>query len=1251
MNTLPKVTSEQLEAFIGSPERAVDLVRDLLWAEASRQGLNPLNVSVSEKIYAKDGGVDGTSINIKPKREGLLFKGITYYQIKSGRKFDPCNEKCLRKELLNKSDLKPGLKNMVEDKGTYVLIWFGGAFIGNQDHQCTNLIKAIFSEKGATGVSSVALDRTKLAKCCDQHSVIQAEYFNNLAQRYLTLEQWLGRYKKPKSKTENPEQISLKKLGEEASYLRKSVLKTPYRSVQILSKETNQMESAHMIYQALNSDGLKQKTICVDAANLQPPLSSTLEGRDDLNQILVIDNCKKEYHPGLLAVLGQRSKRLGMIVLSVDSTIISDDRFNLIGEQPTVTVQSMERSVSKQPTDRVVHVSKTESVKVPEQKTINLPRKTKAIYESIRESEGHAFLSAARRFLRFVALFSKVGSETNVNPDLSFVAKKLGYSQPDKQLELAEIIHILRNRKLIDGQYYLKIADQKHRLFLIQEWWTIYGSTIDFKSLLEDIYSVSEHLAQRLLDSLPYITATDNGKRLAQALLGESGFFTTGQMLKEGFGSQLFGKLAEADPETALTRLKRTIGTWTRNELLEFTTGRREVIWALEKIVIWRDLFVDGAQLLLALGESENEDYGNNASGVFAGLFSPGYGAVAPTEASPHERFTVLKEALESKSKEKRQLALDACDVALETMHFTRMVGAENQGLRKKPELWTPKTYGEIFDAYRSVWKLLESKLGSLVPDEQSKVVTILLGRIRGLVRIQSIADMVFDTIKNLATKPHVDKKQVLSEIISLLYYDKDDMPPKICKQWEGLRDQIIGTGFHSRMERFVGMALIQDQYDDKGTQPAQTKQQIKKLAKEALRTKGALDKELFWLVTEEAKNGFLFGYELGKQDKKQVLLSGILKAQKKVHENASLYFLGGYLKALCESSRSSWDNRLDALAKDKKTAVWIPELTWRSGLSDKSVLRILELAEKGYIGVDHFHIFGYGDVIKRLSEKVFALWINYLIDSKKASGALITLNLYNYYYIFQKHDKKLPKDLTLKVLLNSVLLKPIPRNVRDQMAEHNWTEIGKKYVKLFPKDILGLGKEMLTHFNEDDTIFDGLHSQTQKVLNDITSLYPEEIWKEVANYLGPPIDARAYHLKEWLRGGSFFDYKEGAISSLPPSNIWRWVDENIEKRAWYLATFVPKILFRDKKRMCWAREVLVRYGDREGVKRNLIANFSTEGWSGPESQHLEGKKKKLLKYETGETNNNVLRWIDEYVEILDQRIKQARIEEEGRDF
>lgn len=723
--------------------------------------------------------------------------------------------------------------------------------------------------------------------------------------------------------------------------------------------------------------------------------------------------------------------------------------------------------------------------------------------------------------------------------------------------------------------------------------------------------------------------------------------------LKTKRGASFFLALTEADPEAALKCLKRTVGSWNKEELLQFTDGRREVVWALQKIAVWRDLFTDAARLLLALGEAENETYTNNASGVFAELFSTGLGPVAVTEASPQERFPILKEALESNSKERRKLALRACDQALETGPFVRMSGAEYQGLRKEPQLWMPKTYGEIFEAYRQVWQLLCERLDSLQNDEQQQTVNILLQHVRGIGRIQSLADMVIDTVRGLAQKPYVNKKNVLTTVVQILHYDGKDLPLQTRQQWERLKEELTGGDFSSLMKRYVGMDLVEDKFDEKGNQVDQSQPQIEQLAKQAVKNNDLLQPELGWLVTREAQNGYRFGYELGKNDEDFSLLLTLLESQRKASKDQSGYFLGGYLRALFERNQERWERELDLLMGDKKLNVSLPELTWRSGISNRAALRVLELAEKGVIDAEHFGIFRYGNVIKNLSEDIFKKLIEFLLSSSNTSAISIALCLHDDYYLRGERKNTLPEELTLKLLTHQALFQKPGTGQCDPMDDYHWKEIGIKYVRLYPDKSLTLADKMLEHFGEKGTIFDRFSSQTIAALNEIIQRYPNEVWDLVAKYLGPPIDSRAFHIKEWLKGGSFFEEEEGegAISVTSFDKVCKWVDEDVEKRAWYLASFVPKRLFRAEGKICWARNVLVRYGERKDVRSGLIANFSTEGWSGPASLHYQERKQQLFDFKKEEDNENVKRWIDEYVSLLNRDIERTQIEEERDDF
>jgi hypothetical protein len=273
------------------------------------------------------------------------------------------------------------------------------------------------------------------------------------------------------------------------------------------------------------------------------------------------------------------------------------------------------------------------------------------------------------------------------------------------------------------------------------------------------------------------------------------------------------------------------------------------------------------------------------------------------------------------------------------------------------------------------------------------------------------------------------------------------------------------------------------------------------------------------------------------------------------------------------------------------------------------------------------------------------------MLESPDSGAIFVALELYDFYYVRKDSKYPLPEELTFKLLTHKSLLKQSKEDRRHQMDEYHWTQIGKTFVHVFPKKSLQLTGIIIKNFGEDGTIFEGFFSQTQTVLNEIMRQHPSEVWEKLTEYLGPPINTRAFHLKRWLRGGEHYPKKGGTITYVPVENLWKWVEGDIEKRAWYLASFVPKALFREDDRICLAREVLVKYGTRDDVKRALFANFSTEGWSGPESLHYQQKRQELLDFKKNEDNYNVISWIGEYLDIIDQRIERAKFEEERRGF
>ena len=145
-------------------------------------------------------------------------------------------------------------------------------------------------------------------------------------------------------------------------------------------------------------------------------------------------------------------------------------------------------------------------------------------------------------------------------------------------------------------------------------------------------------------------------------------------------------------------------------------------------------------------------------------------------------------------------------------------------------------------------------------------------------------------------------------------------------------------------------------------------------------------------------------------------------------------------------------------------------------------------------------------------------------------------------------------------------------------------------------------------------------------------------------------------YCEKWLKEGDSEDLfstaaEKGTLTFIPREKIWEWIDEDVENRAWYFAyRLVSKTLSAGEWQDSLVRAFLVGYGDREDVRRNLRANYSTESWTGERSLHLESKKNKLLRIKEDEDNVKVKQWLNEFIDELEEDIERARIEEE-REF
>lgn len=1258
---------------------AVELFRKLLWAESTRVGIARYLIDVPSCINVGDEGLDALIPNASSTSDDVIPSGYSGFQIKSS---DLEPKRC-RKELHVGENcdnpLKTEVQNLIDNNGTYILVLFTCLTVPQKKRRCDAIIH-------------------ELGKYCKKPKV-RLYHIDNLvsfAQRFpglsridegLPFEIWAKKSKMREPKIFVTDELRANIIKEIRQTLRGTDTYSPIIRIMGLSG----LGKTRLVYESLDVDDLKDEVVYLSADEFRKSkLLREFQLDSSLNAIIVVDECPLDDHESFCNDLVNCGSRLSFISISNEITrgINAPTRSYLLEKLPPQQTKELLLNLTmKLPhgvLDKIVDFSDgypgfvTFFAQNYEYDSSSKPEDVFRMQNEIlvekliagkRIDSGSLWIKKTKKVLMGIALFDTVGYRRSRLAkelgDLSLQAKWVAAAVNVGWEDFQEIVKKQKERGIVQGEYYINVSPFPLRIYLVMEWWDIYGNEVDLNHMIESMpVEYRSRMLTSFVNHIPYITSTNAGKEFVADILVKSDLFQDGSLLNAELGSYFFLKLTEADPESALQYLKKTIGTWNKTQLEEFRAGRRNIVFALERIAIWKTSFVDAANLLLALAEAENEYYSNNATGVFIELFSSAPSIGASTEASPDERFPVLIAAIESNSVERQKIAIKALGNALKWMDSRRAIGAEYQGLRMPPTLWTPQTYKEIFDYYQKAWSFLEEIIDTFDGEVREDAVQALLEAVPQIaIRNDSLSDMVIGTIRKLSAYSGIDKGKLIRIVSNLVRYASKKMPDEVLEKWTLLERELVGSGFSNMLRRYIELDLLRDSFPDNENYDVQhVTSTISKLAQEVTQNQGLLQSEYIWLTTDRAKRGYQFGYELGIADEDFSLLPELLESYRhiisgSVPSNTSFLFLGGYLKAMSLRRKDFWEETLDNLAEEELFAPRVPELTSYSGMSERAAKRILELARESRLNTDELAFIGNSD-LNQISESTFKRIILCLLQQSSKTKAATALDLvYKYYCANGERAKlpkkrRLPKNLTLQILQDPLFWTNKGEKSIFQQIEYEWVQLASSLIDQYPKTSNVLAEKMLQFFGNKQSISGSVYPYSKNLLAETIRRDPHTLWKKIVRYLGPPIDERAFALKEWLRGERGFESTDsGALQFINPVDIWEWIDRDVEKRAWYLATFVPPYIEPNDERSHLVRELLIRYGNREDVRSNFSCNYSSEAFWGSPLEKFKKRKDCLLELKKQETDSNIITWIEEYISILDEDIEREQIREERGDF
>jgi hypothetical protein len=1263
------------------PEPAVAVLREMLWAEISNLGMPISDTDIPFAITTPDGGIDAVVTGTpKGTGNGLIFAPQTSYQIKAGD--FPLNATSLARieELLvtpsaiaarkaqkgvkpngkahELNDISPRVRACLDNDGTFVAMLFGNDGIDTEDEATEKAIQKFLGEidpKYAAAKIKV-WRQSRICGLLRQFPAVSLRIKNLPGFQLLSHDQWAERQEMQQAFVAAPDQQSV------IEGVRTAIRDDSQGSIHLRVLGEPGIGKTRLILEALRAADLKALVLYADkATKVDGSIISAIRNARNARIVLVVDECGPEARSDLVrnfAMFGPTLKIVSVYQDREESDGASDYRLFEMPPLPTPEIETILKSYGADPAATAGWAALCEGS----------PRVAHVIGQNLREHPDDPLRSdgTARIWVRFLA--ADVGSETEEYRRRHLVIsslalfKKFGWGPPvrasanevydlivaklDSGISKAQFGNVIKQmaaRKVLQGDNFLYITPRALHVKLWIDWWNLHGGSININELIPEL---TPQMRQWFGEMIEYAESAPVSKQLVATLLGPAGLYADAEWLNSKDGARFFFSLSLADPRGALRLLERTIGKMDRDTLLKFEAGRRDVIWALEGLALHADLFGPSAKLLLSLAEAENEKWANNATGVFAGLFSLGHGDMAPTSLAPEHRLPILTSAL-NENERRARIALKAFETALTTQSI-RIGNDQPFRLRKPVSRWAPKTYGELFSAFRLYWQTLRNSLRSLSPTLRKNGVEILLSHSRGLLAIEDLRGEILETLRELSSLPDTDGREIISTTETVLNYDREGLPPGVVATLAALRDELIGDSFHSRMQRYVGMDLLEDHYGRDGKESDRTERDIRKLAEESLASPGKFRSELKWLVTREAKNGYRFGHALGQVDAELQAWTDIRDAYLEAGDNAHDYFVGGYLRAIFDRDQQLWEGKILEFAQDERKLDYLASLVWRSGITDNIAELLLQLAQSGKIPPESFAVFSMGGASRPLSDAMFGRWLDFLIGIGSFSAASTALNLASMSML----GGRTLTATQLQRIVTQPALSERDAGRANVMLSHYWLQLSQALIKLDPNSESIVLRTLLENIGNSAAVTASLGPDGDRYLDELVSRNPLETWRIVSEYIKPPMDTRGFVVTRWLRGDMGFGGRNpGPMRHIPREQVWSWVDVDPEARAAYVATMVPKDFTIDTWKHSLVRGVLCRFGDSDKVQSAVSANFFTGGWAGSASAHYETEKQSLTQLKSAETNPNALRWLNNAIEATERNLEAAKIDEEAQGF
>ncbi|AFC23027.1 hypothetical protein [Saprospira grandis] len=751
--------------------------------------------------------------------------------------------------------------------------------------------------------------------------------------------------------------------------------------------------------------------------------------------------------------------------------------------------------------------------------------------------------------------------------------------------------------------------------------------------------------AQRLED----LSNLKNSKLLVKELWGPGCPFSKAEFLNTYMGSRLFRSICVVNPEVAVEALWDNYRNYTIDQLLEIQEGRRNLVWALEKLCYRKTSFPKAAKLMLMFAVAENERIGNNATGQFKSLFKV---FLAGTETPLANRLAIINWGIE-KSQDFRKICLEACSSALETIRFTRMLGAEKQGSKilvdHKPSI------EEINDYWASILEILKIEIDKKEEPYSAIALDIVEHRVLYLLvpyflpmpyppeRIKKyILDLYsFNNGNWLSMYEEIQRVSTFKDIPSESRIVIDDLLVELAPQTFEL--MLVNTVVRPTWR---GRVL-----DEKNNKVSENEILIDELIDEIEKKNIDLSPYIDLLFVGEQRYTYYFASKLAKTK----IYAGDNNFLKKIidkfieieDESKNPIFWLNFIRNQndIDFKRSAY---YSVLKNDKINIYASNLLPWLLPPCKEDVSALLEVVRKNPSLVDSLEALTYARFLSKLN-KDDVKWLIYEIDSLGDKGNKLAIQFLGTLCYNNSENWGYYKEDLLKLLMKSDYLLTVdgPQDLSRMNFIDNSIKLLEESSQL--AFALKLTKDILVVCSGQSI---GQEDDLRMLLKVLLKEYFNDVWPLLADSLLGKDFRQKFNIKNLLHKTSIFYCDSFLFDDRSNyAEILNWCTKNQPKAPLIIVGILP--IFQKDNSVTWhefTMSIIDEFGTQEGVLEALAARMETFSSSGSMVPLMEDRKKisaKLLDHRIPE----VQEWAKGRVEYYEKRIKEEQIRDEERNL